>query len=702
MNHEPEQPEDPSPAGELPQGAPPPSEPAPGTQPASEPTSESQPPSEPSAGPAPQGESPYGTPPQGESPYGTPAQGESPYGTPAQGETPYGTPPPDGTPPAAGPPGPGAAPPPPPPPHGTTGPPLAGGLQPPAAGSGGGWAFGPPPEKKKRGGKIFALVAVAVVLAGGVAFAAVRLMSSLSATPDVLSKMVPASDQGYVTAYLDPGATQKLHLRDLLGRFPAFQGKDPAKSIDELLEQALRPSGLSWVGDIKPWVGSQVAIAGKVNDQGQPDISVMIDSKDDAKALEALHRIEGLSTNQGLQWRSETYEGIEIRVGEPPGGVTPTSGFPSTAAYAVVDHVVVAATSVDRVKAAIDTDQGRTDSLADDENFKKARSALPDDVLGVAYLNLGSILDQVIPSLEAGLGFANLPPGCGTDDVGKSLDAARALRGLALSVSAESNGAALDMGFAIDRSLLPNGDQELVGAKDHQNLVLSFTPSDALGMFGFSGAQGLQAGIDQFAKCQPGVQEQLDKYGVKDILQNLSGDIGVEVHSVSSLAPEAALVAGVKDEGKMQTSLDNLVARLGQESGTSIQVTSEDYHGVAIKSVPADPTSGIAPAWAVTDGVAILATSPDEVKATLDAHGGDDVTTSSNFQAAAARVQLANQEILYVDVARVLDTVEAQTSPESLAEFRRITENVRPVKSTILTASSDGDVQRIRWFFLIP
>jgi hypothetical protein len=198
------------------------------------------------------------------------------------------------------------------------------------------------------------------------------------------------------------------------------------------------------------------------------------------------------------------------------------------------------------------------------------------------------------------------------------------------------------------------------------------------------------------------VRQRLDRFGVEDILQNLSGDIGIEVHSVSARSPSAALVAGVKDEGKMQDSLDHLVHQLSQQAGTPAQVTSEDYRGVTIKSVPPDSASGIAPAWAAADGVAILATSPDEVKAALDAHAGSDVTTSSNFHAAAARVQLANQEILYVDVGRVLDTVEAQTSPTSLDELRPLIDNVRPVKSTILTASSDGDVQHVRWFFLIP
>jgi hypothetical protein len=595
------------------------------------------------------------------------------------------------------PPGGGYTAPPPPPP-----PPTGGPSEPSAYG----WGSGPQPPARRGRGKLVALIVAGVVLLGGVAFAGVMLVSSMSASPDVLVKMVPASDQAYVTAYLDPDTNQKLNLRDLLGRFPALQGKDPAKSLDEFLEQALRPSGLSWVGDVKPWVGSQIAVAGKADDSGQPDLAVMIASKDDTKALDTMRRLERLSTNDGLQWRSETYQGIEIRVGERPGagdGLEGFTPFGSTAAYAIVDHTVVAGTSLDRVKAVIDADQGRGDTLGDDENFQKARSALPDDVLGMAYVNVGDLLDKTLPQLEAGLGFSDLPPGCSSDELNRSLDAARAFRGLALSVTAESDGLALDMGLAVDRSKLPSGQSAIVDADAHQNLALSFTPKDALGTFVFTGANALQGSLDQFEKCQPDLRTQLDKYGVKDILGNLSGDIGVEVHRVGQGgAPSAALVAAVKDEGKMQDSLDRLAAQLIQDSGASAKPTSEDYQGVTIKSV-VDPNSPeVAPSWAVTDGVAILATSADEVKAAIDAHAGDDVTADATFQQAAARVELDNQSMLYVNVQSVLDAVQARIPPEGLEGFTNAIENVRPLKATVLTSTTDGDVVKVRWFFLVP
>jgi hypothetical protein len=564
---------------------------------------------------------------------------------------------------------------------------------------------GPGPQEPKRSrGKVAALIAVGVLLLGGAAFAGVMLVSKTSAPPDELAKMVPATDEAYVTAFLDPGADQKLNLRDLLDRFPALQGKDPAKSIDELLEQALRPSGLSWVEDFKPWVGDQIGVSGRFDDNGQPNFSVMIASKDDEKARTTLRRVEGLSSNAELTWRSETYKGVEIRVGEGGGNVSdPLGGIGANASYAIVDHTLVLGTSLQRVKAVIDANGGTGDVLSDDENFQKARDALPDEVLGYTYLNLGDLIDKVIPQLEAGLGFSELPPGCGGDELNQSLDAARALRGASISLTAESDGLAIDMGVAMDRSKLPKEAQAVVDSEPHENVVLSYTPADAFGMFSETGAQALDQVAAQFAKCDPNVKEQLDKFGVQDILSNLSGDIGVEVSpGTSGGTPQAALIAGVTDEAKMKSSLDRLVQQMAAEGGSEVQRKSETYKGVEIESVgnPSDPN--VVPSWAVADGVAIIATSPDEVKAALDAHDGENITGTPTFEQTAARIDLENNVMLFVDVQKVLGLVPAGNGADGLPDFDSIVENLRPLKATALVASSDGDVFSVRWFFLVP
>jgi hypothetical protein len=573
-------------------------------------------------------------------------------------------------------------------------------------GGGGGPTFGPPesePERRRRRNpvKLVALVALAVVLLGGVAFAGVMLANKTSAAPDAMATMVPASDQLYVTAYLDPGADQKLNLRDLLERFPAMQGKDPAQKLDETLEQALKPTGLSYAQDVKPWLGSQIAVAGGVDVQGQPDVAVMIATKDDQKSLNTMKRLEGLSSNANVTWSSQTYQGVAMRVGQgsqqsDAGG--PLGGFDSNPAYAVVDHTLVVATNPATLKGVIDADQGRGTTLSDDANFQKARGALPDEVLGMAYVNVGSLIDQVLPQLEAGGGLAGLPAGCGGDQMTKSLDALRAFRGLAFSATAQTDGLQLDAGLAIDRSKLPSEAATAVASSGHQNAALSFVPQDSYGVLAFEGAGLVNAELSAFGKCQPDVQRRIDQLGVKDVLSNLSGDMTVSVGPGREGQPGGALVAAVKDEGKMRSALDALAGKLA--SGQA-QPTSETYKGVTIESIK-PPNAGVEPAWAVTDNVAIIGTTPDDVKAAIDAHAGSDITSSSTFQQAAARIDLSNGSLFYADISKILDAVEQQVPSGELGGFQEVYANLRPLKATILQSGLDGDVLTVRWFFLVP
>jgi hypothetical protein len=104
----------------------------------------------------------------------------------------------------------------------------------------------------------------------------------------------------------------------------------------------------------------------------------------------------------------------------------------------------------------------------------------------------------------------------------------------------------------------------------------------------------------------------------------------------------------------------------------------------------------------VTNGVAIIATTPAEVKAAIDAHGGEGITSSANFQQAATHVDLNSGNLVYADISAILDAVETNVSSGGDAATEAILANVRPVKATILQSGLDGDVLTVRWFFLVP
>jgi len=442
-------------------------------------------------------------------------------------------------------------------------------------------------------------------------------------------------------------------------------------------------------------VGSQIAVAGQVT-SGGPTIAVLVSSKDDALARRALRHIEDLSGAAGVQWTGQTYTGVDIRDGA--GGTSIGGGvFGGSVAYAIVDGTVVVGSGVPAVEGVIDADQGAS-SLGDDATFRTTRDALPRSLLGMAYVNTGNLIDGFLPQIESGIGGLSGP--CGRNGA-QSLESIRAYRGLGVSLSAESDGVLLELGVAFDRSRLPDAQRNAATVPDHENRVLSFTPKAAYGLAALSGADRLAGRALDGLACTPGASEQIDRLGVRELVGNLAGDLGVEVGPGTGPAPGGALVAAVTDDGKMQSFLDGLADRLS--NGTA-DVHSQSYHGTKISSVTvsAAESMGWEPAWAVVDHTGLLASSPGEVRAAIDAHSGANVTSAPTFRRASAHVARENQGMVYVDVGGILDAVRGSIGAGEAGPFDEVTKNIRPVKAMILSGTNSGDVVREQWFFLIP
>ena len=577
--------------------------------------------------------------------------------------------------------GPVPAPPPPPVPVGGTEP-----LTPP-----------PPPPRRKRG-KLLAAAVAAVVVIAGVAFAAVIIFHKVAGTSDVLAKMVPAQADVYVTAYLDPSASQKLHLRSLANKFPAAGGGGGSLSstLDQTLEQALSQTGLSYIGDVKPWLGTQLAVAAQLRG-GAPQAAVLITSKDDARAQATLDKArDQLLGNAGLTWSRETHGGVTVNVGSD------SSGAPQ-AAYAVVDHTVVLSNAPSLLDSVIDTAQGHGSNLGDDDAYQATLTGLPDDVLGLAFVS--PALVSQIPQLATGLPFAGVPPsvaplapGTGPNPFAQ----ASAFQGLGASLSAQSNGLALDVTVALDSSKLPGSAKDVLGSGAHENTVLGFVPRDAYGLFALTGFQQLaQGALDQLAAADPNVKQITDQIGLDDkVLGDLTGDIGIEVGPGTGQTPSGALLLGTKNESGTQQFLDRLAAFASeqQSSGQPVTFQSVTYKGVTIKVAtgPGAEEPGIQPAYAVTGGMGIVGTTPDAVKAVIDAHSGANITGSSNFSDTFSQLEHSNNALLYADIEAILSKV---VPPGEIPS--EVQSNLSRLKAAALDVTASSDRISTRLFFLI-
>jgi hypothetical protein len=543
--------------------------------------------------------------------------------------------------------------------------------------------------RPRRGRRILAAVLVAaVVLLGGGAAAAFFAMRGSNV--EVLA-FVPASTDVVVTAYLDPSASQKLNLFQLAHRFPALaNGQELRSQVNDALDQALAPSGLDHT-DVLGWIGSQAAVAVDLNpDTGSTSVAVMVASTDDGLAASTLRK--GIQKSGGALEQRD-YRGVTV-------------SFNDSSAFAILDHVVVISDDPAVIDRAIDTARGTIPNLAEDPTYLDTISALPAGKLGLVYVNPADFVN--------GLG-AVLADGSATGVPG--LSTLRAMRGIALSLSAQPDGISIDSTIRYDPSKLDAATRQQLDAPTHENATLAFVPSDALAVVAQQNVDAtLKQAVDQVLTTPEGERLRA-KLGVDNAISALTGDVSLEVGGggAGSVLGSGALVIGVSDPTSVQHTLDQL-ANLAVASQTTAPVTpglskqqqrqlngllepspswkTTTYHGATIRYLlePSLALSGFMPAYTVVDGAAIIASSPGEIRKLLDTKAaGSDVTTSPSYTRALARVPTGGSSF-YVDMAGIVSEMSAFLPPE-------VRQNLEPVK-TIVAGGQDSSTRSTFRFFV--
>jgi hypothetical protein len=130
--------------------------------------------------------------------------------------------------------------------------------------------------------------ALTLVLGAGVVTAAWRGTSN-GTSPEAL---IPANAFAVATADLSLPGGQSDALETLIGRFPGAHLIGDGSIRDRVLRTMLhgvQPS-IDYDADVKPWLGDHVAIAGW-NDNGKPEMEVVLESTDDGSARQHLGSI---------------------------------------------------------------------------------------------------------------------------------------------------------------------------------------------------------------------------------------------------------------------------------------------------------------------------------------------------------------------------------------------------------------------------
>ncbi len=527
-------------------------------------------------------------------------------------------------------------------------------------------------EPRSRAATIALLVAAAVVLLGVVGASAAYFL--LRGSPEAVLTKVPSGADFVAVAHLDPAASQKMNLFRMAEKFPDIGSEEQlTQKVDGMLDDALSGSGLTHedLGGVGGEVGGYADVGA-----GSPSYAVMIASDDNGAASAALQKTRDTS---GTTYTSSTMDGVEVW--SPASSDQPTE--------AILDDTVVLASSPEAMQAVITTSNGDT-TIQDDATFTGVMDELPDDNLGFVYVNVGSIasLVDLIPGQTSGLT--------------SQLDA---YKGAAFSISAESNGLAIDSAVTTDPSKLTAAQREALGSGP--NPLLALAPADAYAVVTSSGiGSALEDSVTQFAQLGPGPARTIERLGLigpNGVLQHLTGDLGLQVGpEPSGLLPVGGTVMiGINDASAVQSWLDRHVPGLLAEAGpgfVSGSLRTEDYQGVKITYAPTSV------AWGVVDRALVVGASVKSVEQAVDLSQGNGSSITSNGDFTSATDGLpGTQTLLYVDVSGILTAVQGFLPDDVYQQFlENGGKNLQPIKAVVAGSSSTETVSTYRLFIEVP
>ena len=517
----------------------------------------------------------------------------------------------------------------------------------------------------------------------------------LSGSADSLVSLAPSDSLVYVNAHLDPSAGQKLALNGLLDKFPAL-GTARDDTINKWLDTALQQVGLTHA-DVRPWLGNDVSLVvpasafdqSSADTAGAPDLAVLLSTTNDSAAQAA---VDKLSKYAGSDVSSTgTYRGVKVTI---------VTADRQPVDFAVAGHALIIGTSAQAIDEVIDTAQGRHAALQSSAAYTKAVGQLPGDRIGLAYVDLGALAQQL--TKVAGQSIGQQPPA-----------GIQGYQGVALALVAHGNGLSVTGVEDFDASKLSADQRKQIGAAPHVNGSLSFMPRSAYAAGALTGiTQNIQSALDAFGSASgldvSSVLQQLGLTGPGGVIDHLNGDAGIDLTpSASSDTPGGAIVIGTDSDSVAQTVVTNLMNLICDCAASDpTQVTQEPYAGTMISSLPDSfgGSGGIDPSWAVFHGWIIAGSSPDQVKAALDAdRTGATLTANPDYTAVMSQVGGSNNGEYFVDVQPLLSVIRGALPPDAQSQYDHdVAPNLKPLKAFGMAVHNAADHVTINAFALIP
>jgi hypothetical protein len=538
-------------------------------------------------------------------------------------------------------------------------------------------------------------LAAAGIVALIVGVTAIATLTLTGSTPtSTVAGYVPGDSVAYGEVRLDLPGDQRQEVGEFLSKFPGFADQAALETkLDEVLDRLLSESTggkQTYSRDIKPWFDGEFAfsmapptgVAATNAATDTPRAVVLLSIKDEALARTWF---TNALAEMGVTTVTESYEGVELLTFTNPEEVS------GRAAFAIVDAKVAIVGDITSVKAAIDTGGGSP--FAQDDSFETAKAAFEGDDIGFVFVDLRTLMDTALEMTES---LASVPPLSGTLT-------ALVPEWSAFRLRVEGDGLVMD-------GAMPDVEAAPGPSENHPNGVAAYAPPTTLAIaagndLGATLTETLALyrsdpamaeafkGIDESAALLGGLEKSVGWMGDTGLVIARDGD-SVEGGIISIPADAAAgaqLLTTLRTFATFAGGQAGITVREEEHAGTTITIidlgSAEDLAALAAGlggvPVPDDATSALPEgnieiAYAATDGVVTLGSSPDFVKHVLDAGAGQSLADDARYAGLVGRVGSSHTGVSFFDITAVRSLLESHLSEATADERAEYEESIKP------------------------
>jgi hypothetical protein len=497
--------------------------------------------------------------------------------------------------------------------------------------------------------------------------------------------------------------------------------------LGEMLS-SMETEGFDYKVDIESWLGSEISfgmlgdlaglmtqgvemsfsgIPGQAPQMGEspaiPQFTIAVATKDKGASDKFLDKLRAEAEQNDIAWQETEYKGIKIVYAEPD-----AEGEPDIAYATVDDFVVLAIGGLEPMQALIDAQDGTSQNLADNQDYKDVIAKLPVGQLGYGYIDLGAYIDAFLEAAGPELGSVNrliLP----------NPEQYAALRGAGYSVGFEPNGLRVDFAMVYDKDALP---ENLPGTQASAGKAAERMPANTLLFVSGSGLGGVFQGALDAVKAMPGQPEDLDEQlqmltamlgvSVEELVEMLSGEFAVAIaHDPAGIGGDASFPVGAsvlieaKDQGKFENLVNSVSALL--TLGAEMELPKETISGVEVTMFSNPSTGDPIAGWGVGNGFFAIATSHELLEAAFGG-GGDKLADTDTYHKATAPLPETRSGLLYMDLDGLLEFMVANMGPaerESFSEAQPVLAPIKAISAAMEPFDNSKDAVSGTFFMLV-